>query len=99
MNATTETILNQLGGRKFLAMTGAKNLLVSDDKLQFQLPARFALNGITAVWVKLEANDTYTLTFWKIRGIKCDVVATVEDVYCDNLRAIFTEYTGLDCTL
>lgn len=40
MNAA-DTILEQLGGGKFLAMTGAKNLVAMDKfGLQFDLPKR-----------------------------------------------------------
>lgn len=99
------TILAQLGGRKFLAMTGAKNLFGSDEErtLQFQLPRSFAKDGINAVRVKLEESDTYTVTFYKVgtarTGYAHKTVREVSDVYADSLRAVFTETTGLETSL
>lgn len=96
-----KTILAQLGGPRFMAMTGAKNMLGSetDGTLQFRLPARLAKDGITAVRVKLEPTDTYTVTFFKVRGAKVATVAEVENVYCDTLRAVFEDKTGLVTSL
>lgn len=94
-----ETILAQLGGRRFLAMTGAKNLMSDGPALRFNLPSNFATGGINFVKVTLTAADDYTIEFGKIRGMKYKVITTKDGVYCDNLRAVFTAVTGLDCTL
>lgn len=97
-------ILDQLGGARFVAMTGAKNLAASADTLSFRLPANFARDRINAVRVKLEASDTYTVTFLRVgrragRGIVAVELVVEELVYADALRATFTRVTGLDCTL
>ena len=96
-----QTILEQLGGRRFLAMTGAKNLLGDENSLQFQLPRDpgFVKDGITNVRIELVASDTYALTFFKVRGIKIIEIAKDTDVYADMLRRVFTERTALECTL
>lgn len=94
-----ETILAQLGGRRFIMMTGAKNIHGSADTLNFQLPSRFATGGINAVRITLAGDDTYTVKFFKTHGFKCKDMGTVEGVYNDQLRRVFTERTGLDCTL
>lgn len=96
-----ETILSQLGGRKFLAMTGARNLLASANSLSFKLP-RFAGCPVTHVIVTLTAHDDYTVEFFRIgRRIRsaAEPLARVEGVYCDNLRAVFTAETGLATSL
>ncbi|EES0484193.1 hypothetical protein ACN662_005697, partial [Escherichia coli] len=60
-------ILNQLGGNRFIAMTGAKNFAYFDEDgecgLSFRLPSKFAMNGINLVKIKLTFSDTYQVTF------------------------------------
>lgn len=94
-------ILEQLGGNKFLAMTGAKQLMSFDTPgyggLQFKLPksgARAKL-GIDAVRITLEDNDTYTMRFYK--GMQ--EVRAIGALYSDNLRQAFTSVTGLETSL
>lgn len=93
------TILEQLGGRRFIAMTGAKGFVGDANSLTFKLPNRFAADGINAVKITLDADDTYMMNFYKIRGVKVEEVRECDGVYNDSLRACFTEITGLDCTL
>lgn len=96
-----QTILAQLGGGRFLAMTGAKDLVGGDNTLRFRLPARFAKGGITHVHVTLDASDTYTVkaTKWQARKLEMAPIAEVSDVYAEDLRAVFTDLTGLDTGL
>ncbi|NTZ48354.1 hypothetical protein FCM30_21690 [Lelliottia aquatilis] len=95
------TILAQLGGNRFIAMTGAKNFLALTPGLQLDLPkkAHFVKNGITRFCVELTPADTYTIKTWKIRGMNAQLVDTQENVYCDELQSVFTELTGLDTHL
>ena len=92
-------ILNQLGGSRFVAMTGAKNLAHDAGSLNFRLPSRFAREGINFVKVTLTAADDYTVEFGKIWGLNYKAIATQAGIYGDTLRAAFTAATGLDCTL
>lgn len=96
-----ETILAQLGGRRFLVMTGAKNLLAGDSSLNFDLPGGSAKNKATKVRVTLTARDDYTVEFysWNARALDLKALAKVDGIYCDNLREVFTDATGLRCTL
>jgi len=91
------TILNQIGGRKFVVMTGAKDFIDLKNGLQFRLPStpHYTRDGINSVRVTLEADDTYKVEFWKVRGINAKQVASVDQVYADNLQHIFSTYTGL----
>ena len=59
------TILSQFGGRQFVAMTGAKNLVALENSLRFQI----GRNGSKANVVKviLNGDDTYTMQFIKYR--------------------------------
>lgn len=99
--SVAQTILDQFGGNKFLAMTGARNLLNTGDGLQFDLPRGFAQNKATKVRVTLEPSDTYKVEFLKFnrRALSCDTVGTVSDVYAEDLARVFTSSTGLDCHL
>lgn len=93
------TILEQLGGRRFVAMTGASNFLASASALSFRLPSYFARNGINAVRITLLPSDTYRVEFSKIRATKFVPVSTHDGIYCDALPALFSAETGLVTTL
>ena len=90
-----KTILQQLGGSKFLVMTGAKNLLDHGNALSMRISGNMTRNRINYVKITLDPSDTYTVEFGKVRGTKYTVVDSVDDVYCDKLREIFESKTGL----
>jgi hypothetical protein len=96
-STTATTILQQLGGNRFIVMTGAKNFLGGTDRLMFALPARAAKGGINKVVVKLTPADTYDVEFYRLTrgGLNCELIASHTEVYADALRAIFTSETGL----
>jgi hypothetical protein len=95
-----QTILQQLGGSRFTSMTGARSYTSIEKGLMFQLPARFAKNGINKVRIYLTPQDTYTVEFWKIGPkLKLSHISTHEDVYADSLRELFESQTGLYLTL
>jgi len=98
------TIYEQLGGHRFKTMTGAYDLMATDDgtagmspALCFKLPSCSAKNGINFVKIILDPSDTYTIEFakwsWRARRKK---FSEIEDmIYCDQLQEVFTEHTGL----
>lgn len=96
MNAA-ETILNQLGGNRFIAMTGSKNFLNVGNGLRMNLTR----NKSKAQFLKIELNgfDTYTMKFFSARRTESDIIIkdiqTIESVYADQLNSIFEEVTGL----
>jgi hypothetical protein len=92
-----KTILQQLGGNKFIAMTGAKNLGHTNKGLQMKIGRNS--KGITHVIINLKASDTYEMEFIKLRGSSRKVVKKVSGVYNDMLGKIFTKYTGLNVRL
>ena len=102
-----QTILQQLGGNKFIAMTGAKHLAGHPDALSFKLPARFAKDNINWVKITLTPMDVYHVEFGRIlpgnyrKGTmpSLKMIDTVDNVYCDNLQDVFTDRTGLDTHL
>ena len=91
----THEILRQLGGSRFVAMTGAKHLCEVERGLGFQIPGNVTKDGINAVKITLEPSDTYTVKFMRMTRTKLKVVAEVSDVYCDMLQEVFTDRTGL----
>jgi hypothetical protein len=91
-----KTILEQLGGGRFLVMTGAKNLVGSHDALTMKLPSNLTKGRITHLRVTLTAADDYTVETFRIRGAQPVVKAGRADgVYCDMLQDTFLSMTGL----
>ena len=88
-----KTILQQLGGNKFIAMTGAKNLGFTNNGLQMKIGRNS--KGITHVIISLKSTDTYDVKFIKMRGVNRKVVKKLKGVYADQLGKIFTKFTGL----
>lgn len=87
------TILQQLGGNKFIAMTGAKNFYADDYLLGFKIGRN--ASGINHVKIFLNARDTYDITWMRIRGDKINVVKEDKGIYADQLQELFTERTGM----
>ena len=92
-------IMRQLGGGRFILMTGARYFVADDDySLSFQIPRS---NGIQAVTIKLNGGDTYDMEFCKLnRTPPCrHIVETAHDIYYDSLQEVFTRRTGLATSL
>lgn len=99
-----ETILAQLGGRQFLAMTGARNLSSGVNAsdlhcLNFKIPT--AKDGINIVRIQLNAFDLYDVEFISLHAPRYEtkIVAEYTMVDCAQLRSLFTSATGLDTHL
>ena len=98
---TAQTILNQLGGNRFVAMTGCSNFGSTPNSLSFKLP-RGAKNKATHCTVTLDASDTYTVEFVKCNmraAVYRQVVAETSMVYAESLTELFTAATGLEVRL
>ena len=92
-----ETILKQLGGNRFVAMTGAKNLGTSGKDLSFSIGRN--AKKVTHVHIKLTSMDLYDVEFINMRGAKRKVIKKVKGVYGDMLPKIFKKYTGMNVRL
>jgi len=88
-----QEILNQLGGHKFVVMTGAKNLVKDKNSLMFKLPR--AKDGINYVKITLNGKDLYDVEFGRIQGVNYKVKKEFNDIYNDQLVDIFEKTTGL----
>jgi len=89
-NIVAQTILEQLGGNKFLAMTGSKNLVGHEKTLTMKLTK----NKISAKWLRitLNNNDLYKMEFI---GGDCSIKVVLDNVYGNMLQESFTNVTGL----
>ena len=74
--------LKQLGGNKFIAMTGAKQFSFGKQGLGFRIGKNS--KSINYVRVDLKSNDLYDMEFIRIRGTKIKVVKKVTGVYNDQ---------------
>ena len=92
-----EIILSQLGGRKFIVMTGAKNLLDHGSALSMRIPS--SKDKFNYVKITLDPSDTYTVEFGRVWGTSYRVIETMDGIYNDMLRDIFEERTGLFTSL
>jgi hypothetical protein len=95
--AVANTILNQLGGNRFLAMTGAKSLIYDDNSLRFRIGRNKSKSNL--VKIILTSQDLYDVEFGRAHGIKYKVLDTVRGVGAENLTDVFTNYTGLFTSL
>ena len=95
-----EEVLQQLGGRRFMAMTGAKNFVKNDPKKQITFKiGGGAKGGINYVRITLTSMDLYNIEFLKARGTDLKVVASEKGVYNDQLQQMFTKHTGMHTRL
>jgi hypothetical protein len=88
-----ETILAQLGGRRFTSMTGAKDIYAIKSGVQFKVGRN--CKGVNKVRITLNAADTYDMQFLFVRGMTVKVKSSTEGIYADQLQVAFTEHTGL----
>jgi len=92
---TTNEILKQLGGNKFIAMTGATcysdgNTLISKFK-----GSRVA----NIMYITLNENDLYNVKICKFKGMDIKTVKEVIGAYADMLKPLFEKTTGLRISL
>jgi len=97
-----KTILQQLGGRRFMVMTGSKQPVAGENFLMLKLARN--KSGANKLKVTLKKNDTYKVEFMRVSfgpktGPKCTDKGTFDGVYFDQLQDIFEETTGLYTTL
>lgn len=107
--AIANTILSQLGGNKFIAMTGAKNFYTNGNDLCFNIGKN--ASKANRIKIVLDWDDTYTMQFIKFTNgrftknyekwvePKVETLKEIKGVYCDMLQELFTEYTGMNTHL
>ena len=98
MEATTiaTTIYAQLGGRRFAAMIGAKQVALAERKVTVTFPRS---RGVNRLEVELDNDDTYTVKFQYEHGVKLATKAEFANVYAADLQEMFEHVTGLYTSL
>lgn len=95
--AIAEEIVKQLGGYRFILMTGAYDFLTLDSGVSFKLPSEegFTKQGINIVEVILTPMDTYRVLFKK----SDEIISEHDGIYNDQFQELFSKETGLDTHL
>ena len=100
-------ILSQLGGRRFIAMTGAGEFIALEpnkkNAMRYGISMLIGKNSSKANCMKvyLDYDDTYTMQFLhshfdsKTCEYKETVIEELKTVYCDQLQSLFTQVTGM----
>ena len=94
MSNPANIIKKQLGNLA-LAMLGAKDLYSSKEGQALTFKIGRNPKGVNHIEILLAPDDTYTVTFSRIWGLKVTEKAKVTGVYADMLRDVITEHTEL----
>ena len=95
-----KTILEQIGGRRFAAMTGSKDFIDMGNGLRMSLARnKTSANRLDIIYdggADLDNMRFYRKTFSK-KTFECKTkdIETHEGIYCDMLEEMFTMVTGL----
>ena len=93
------TMLAQLGGSRFKAMTGATSFAGDETMLSFRLPRNMTKQRAWGMRITLQQDDLYHLELLTMKDFEVKVVDDRRDVFVENLRETFTDMTGLDTSL
>mgnify|MGYP003109620997 CR=1 FL=1 len=92
-------LLQQLGGNRFIAMTGAKNLAVDKAKNTLHMKIGRNSKGVSHLRIKLTGADLYDMEFLQVRAGNVKVKSKEKGVYADQLQKLFTKNTGMYTSL
>lgn len=90
-------LIKQLGGGRFIAMTGAKDFFIGPKGVVFKIGRNS--KGVNYVRINLNSMDTYDIEFLQVRKFKEKVKSQAKGVYADTLRGAFEQHTGLRTSL
>lgn len=92
------TILHQLGGNRFIAMTEAKNIAFDENSLFFKIGKNNKkINTVSIIYDY--GKDLYKIKFQIITPKIFKTISEFEDVFFTDLKTIFEKETGLFLTL
>lgn len=86
------TIYHQLGGGRFTMMTGAYNMVDMGNALKMKL--RKNKGRYQYLMITLMPDDTYTMTWAKIKNWEWVIMDEDEGIYFDMLNDVFESRTG-----
>lgn len=97
-NQQINVMVSQLGGNRFMMMTGSKpqyKSLKNDPLIAFKLTKNNSkANYLTVTYVA--AADTYKMDFVRIHGMnEPKQIENLENVYAEDLERTFASVTGL----
>ena len=99
MNMIAKTILEQIGGRRFAAMTGSKDFIDMGNGLRMSLARnKTSANRLDIIYDAVA--DLYNMRFYrrtfskKTFECKTKDIETHEGIYCDMLEEMFTNGFG-----
>jgi hypothetical protein len=93
------SVLEQLGGNRFIAMTGAKDFIKDEAERMIGFKIGRNSKSINYVRITLNPKDMYDMEFIRTRNLDLKVVKRVNDIYFDQLQSVFTENTGMETHL
>lgn len=96
-NTVAQIILAQLGGNRFIAMTGAKSMTYDERSLNMRVGRN--AKGVTHIRVTLRDDDTYSFLAMRVHGHKVTEKARLDGIYADQLVETFERETGLYTSL
>jgi hypothetical protein len=102
-NQIAHIILTQLGGHKFIVMTGSKHFVALSNGLRFGLAKN--ITSANRCSITLTAWDLYEVVFYratlnrKTLATSTKEIARHTGIYADQLQDIFTTVTGLYTSL
>ncbi len=95
-----KTILEQIGGRRFAAMTGSKDFIDMGNGLRMSLARnKTSANRLDIIYDG--GADLYNMRFYRRTFSKKDIRVqdeghrNAQGIYCDMLEEMFTMVTGL----
>lgn len=97
-----ETILKQLGGNRFMVMTG---VIVAQRENGLLLTLRRNKSSANRMKITLNDKDLYDIHLIRVNSKyinlddACKVLKVSENVPVENLRRVFTDMTGLYTSL
>ena len=89
--------LKHLGGKRFVAMTGAKHFSCGPLGMGFKIGKN--CKSINYIRINLNGLDLYDIEFIRIRKSNLKVINKLTDIYQFQLQNVFTQYTGLNTYL
>ncbi len=93
------TVLQQLGGRRFLMMTGTKPKYYDDKKSSVTFELKRNKSKAKYMTITLNGMDTYDIKFFKVsKDFEHIVLVEKNDYYNDMLVPMFEEVTGFYTT-
>jgi len=98
MSDIANEIYRQLGGNRFRVMTGAKNMVSTENGIRM----RIGRNKTNANYMEVVLNsmDLYDITFAKVTRMgEMKSVRTYDNVYNDMLVSLFESHTGMYTSL